>query len=479
MRRFCFGRILLLAIGLLLLMAGRAQAQAVNFYAIKNGRMYIQLSKPITEAALDSFIVQYDLADLDLKSFLKTNNPDSLSHLGWKVEINNEMGLVLSKVLEPFKGLDRPDEKFYFKSKHDPLFPAVNNGITYGVNSFRNKQLFWVRDSSVRFFLRNNQQAKRVMLAGSFNNWVPDQLSMQKTDSGWIYDVKLGPGKYWYKFIVDGNWIVDRDNLLSENDGRGNINSVFFRPNWTFTLPGFTEARKVFLAGSFNDWKHDALLMQKTSTGWQLPLYLAEGTHTYKFVVDGKWQADPGNAEKVPDGAGGFNSVVRRGKPHLFLLKGYGDAREVMLVGSFNQWRDYEWKMKKTAAGWELPYALGPGDYEYKFKVDGKFIADPANPLTSSTSGSSYLIFNPNYIFQLKGFANAKEVFLAGDFNRWDPRAYPMKREGDAWVFPVHLIVGKHLYKFIVDGKWTTDPGNKLWEQNEFGTGNSVLWIEK
>jgi hypothetical protein len=29
-----------------------------------------------------------------------------------------------------------------------------------------------------------------------------------------------------------------------------------------------------------------------------------------------------------------------------------------------------------------------------------------------------------------------------------------------------------------VDGKWMIDPANDLWEDNEFGTGNSVLWIE-
>jgi hypothetical protein len=29
----------------------------------------------------------------------------------------------------------------------------------------------------------------------------------------------------------------------------------------------------------------------------------------------------------------------------------------------------------------------------------------------------------------------------------------------------------------IVDKEWKLDPGNELWEENEYGTGNSVLWI--
>lgn len=94
-------------------------------------------------------------------------------------------------------------------------------------------------------------------------------------------------------------------------------------------------------------------------------------------------------------------------------------------------------------------------------------------------TGNAYFIIQPNYTFRLKGFNNAKNVFLAGDFNDWSPDTFLMKREGDEWVFTVHLSPGKHVYKFVVDGKWILDPGNKLWEQNEHDTGNSVLWIEK
>ena len=57
---------------------------------------------------------------------------------------------------------------------------------------------------------------------------------MRKADDGWIADVKLAPGKYWYKFIIDGNWDIDRDNKLVENDGKGNDNSVYYKPNYVF-----------------------------------------------------------------------------------------------------------------------------------------------------------------------------------------------------------------------------------------------------
>jgi hypothetical protein len=54
---------------------------------------------------------------------------------------------------------------------------------------------------------------------------------------------------------------------------------------------------------------------------------------------------------------------------------------------------------------------------------------------------------------------------------------YSMKKVNDGWMVELFLPVGKCLYKFIVDGQWIIDPGNKLWEQNEFGTGNSLLWV--
>lgn len=447
---------------------------------VREGKMFIELNKQIRPSLLDSFILQYELGDLYLKEFIRNHSADSLIKQGWKIEVDNRQFLILSKPFIAAYNINNNVDKILFTEKPGSLgarFPAVNNGIVFGVNRFRNKSPFDWQDSIICFYLRNNTKAERVMLAGSFNNWDPDAQPMKKTDSGWIAYVKLGPGKYWYKFIVDGRWTIDNDNLLRENDGLGNVNSVYFRPNIVFALSGFQNEKKVFLTGSFNNWKPGDLLMARTAGGWELPLYLSEGTHTYKFITDGRWIADENNPERLPDGHGSFNSVIRLGKPYLFTLQGFDKARQVVLSGSFNSWREDELFMKRTATGWELPYIIGPGNYEYKFLVDGKWIADPANPLTGS-NGNSFLSIRPNYIFRLKGAASAGSVFLAGDFNNWKPDQLAMKREGEEWIFPIHLFAGKVRYKFIVDGKWIIDPNNKQWEQNEYHTGNSVIWIE-
>ncbi|MBV9962793.1 MAG: hypothetical protein JO072_11140 [Parafilimonas sp.] len=475
-------------IGLLFLMmmqARLAAQQQAGSYSIRNGKMFITIKKHSTASDIEKFIRQYNLTDLPLKEFIKTGISDSLKKLGWTINKNDKESFTISKSMTAFNDINDPAHKIVFSEKHPTfaeMFPSVNNGLAYGYNRFRNKPSFAVNNSTVTFFLRGYTNAHRVILAGSFNDWSVTKQPMTKTENGWIINVQLSAGKYWYKFIVDGNWMDDEDNMLKENDGLGNINSVYFKPNVIFKLGGFADAKKVFVAGSFNNWNKKELAMMKTSKGWELPVYLAEGTHTYKFVVDGQWHAEDKKVAQLPDGEGGYNSVMEIGKPHIFKLTGYTNAKQVVLSGSFNGWRTNELYMAKTANGWQLPYVIGAGNYEYKFLVDGHWITDPANPLIVNNENgirNSYLIIDANYTFRLKGYGKAGSVFLAGDFNNWSPQTLRMIKDGDDWIFSVHLSAGKHQYKFIVDGEWIIDPANKLWEQNEYGTGNSIIWIDK
>ncbi len=72
--------------------------------------------------------------------------------------------------------------------------------------------------------------------------------------------------------------------------------------------------------------------------------------------------------------------------------------------------------------------------------------------------------------------AEAKEVFLTGDFNHWSPEKHPMKRdENGMWNKVVMLPSGNYEYKFLVDGQWREDPQNGHLCPNCFGTYNSVM----
>ena len=73
-------------------------------------------------------------------------------------------------------------------------------------------------------------------------------------------------------------------------------------------------AQSVFIAGSLNGWNTTSDPLQKDENGiWKIVIDLPEGSHTYKFIVDGNWLFDQENPEVEDDGYGGSNSVVEVG----------------------------------------------------------------------------------------------------------------------------------------------------------------------
>lgn len=76
------------------------------------------------------------------------------------------------------------------------------------------------------FRLKGYPNARVVALAGSFNEFNQSQLLFGKEGDEWVVRVDLAPGKYTYKFIIDGDWILDPDNPNTEDDERGFTNSV-------------------------------------------------------------------------------------------------------------------------------------------------------------------------------------------------------------------------------------------------------------
>jgi 1,4-alpha-glucan branching enzyme len=69
--------------------------------------------------------------------------------------------------------------------------------------------------------------AAEVFLAGEFNDWSPTAQPMKKDNDGiWKTTIKLAPGKYLYKFVVDGTWMEDPKNPDTEPDPYGGSNSV-------------------------------------------------------------------------------------------------------------------------------------------------------------------------------------------------------------------------------------------------------------
>ncbi|MDQ3289686.1 MAG: serine hydrolase, partial [Bacteroidota bacterium] len=72
---------------------------------------------------------------------------------------------------------------------------------------------------NAEFKLKGYPNAKLITLAGSFNNWNAYHNFFIKHGNEWICRLDLVPGKYQYKIVVDGNWILDPENkeIVKEN----------------------------------------------------------------------------------------------------------------------------------------------------------------------------------------------------------------------------------------------------------------------
>ena len=71
------------------------------------------------------------------------------------------------------------------------------------------------------------------------------------------------------------------------------------------------------------------------------------------------------------------------------------------------------------------------------------------------------------------------EVYVAGTFNNWDPRQYPMLDNPDSGHYKTTLVLppGRHEYKFVVNGEWRVDSNCPEWEPNDQGSRNSVIAV--
>ncbi|MDP3017097.1 MAG: isoamylase early set domain-containing protein [Deltaproteobacteria bacterium] len=73
----------------------------------------------------------------------------------------------------------------------------------------------------------------------------------------------------------------------------------------------------------------------------------------------------------------------------------------------------------------------------------------------------------------------AESVSIAGDFNDWNPKSHPMKRDKKgAWKASLNLAPGTYQYRFFVDGEWQSDSSCTDCVENPFGTLNCVKKVE-
>lgn len=293
-------------------------------------------------------------------------------------------------------------------------------------------------ENEIKFKLEYNGE-DQVYVAGSFNDWQATATPMEREGDYWIKEMELEPGEYQYKFVIEGEkWITDPNNPQTADDGYGGENSVInvgegtpqrvekkSEPTQKKTDSGLVEFKleyngedQVYVAGSFNDWQATTNPMQREGDYWIKKMELEPGEYQYKFVIDGeKWITDPDNPQTTDDGYGGENSVIT--------------------VGRETKEKETE-KMEKAKIKESVKGTI-PVQFKYEPLTGGK-----------------------------------KEVYVAGDFNEWDPKATPLEEDKGIYKTTINLEPGKYQYKYVVDGKWVTDENADELVDDGYGGQNSV-----
>jgi len=103
-----------------------------------------------------------------------------------------------------------------------------------------------------------------------------------------------------------------------------------------------------------------------------------------------------------------------------------------------------------------------------EFRKEGKNMARKARKDTPKRRRIEFSIEMPE----------ANQVILMGDFNQWEPKTHPMRKDKNGvWRKIVMIFPGRYEYRFWVDGEWYNDPHNLMRCPNCFGSENNVIEV--
>lgn len=219
--------------------------------------------------------------------------------------------LILTPVISTAQNIER--------LSREAEYERLTNNNNYFVNSP------FITADSIIFFFKNN--ASKVLIGGDFNNWKPELLMRRTETNFWqyIWQERLPKGIYKYKLIVDDIWISDPNNTNYIIDDSGQAVSYFvlkedFIPSATYPLwlekdvylfkYENLNAGNVSLVGDFNNWNPYSTPMTNSGAGeFSASVRLKPGMHSYCFVVDDDWKADPNNLNQFSDRTGAIISI--------------------------------------------------------------------------------------------------------------------------------------------------------------------------
>lgn len=303
---------------LFLVLTGYSQDSEITGYKIEGDEVVFTFDKRQYNKIKSFDGYERDFQDLDIDEVALSGEFNDWSKKGWSMQKVDENIFELRKKLDDFKDKFTWEFKFVVNNFYwvEPSGRNLNSvdttnwGFNLGVYNLKMFTAHPDENGNLSFRLDGYENAKRIVLSGTFNLWDERSFEMHKIDKGWELTLKVPPDSYEYKFIVDGNWIHDPSNSEKIENEHGSYNSIIsIKSKETFFLKGYLHAEKVILAGTFNDWSEDEIEMEKTRDGWKHTETLSGGKHHYKFIVDGEWLVDPENPIMEYDYHGYINSV--------------------------------------------------------------------------------------------------------------------------------------------------------------------------
>ena len=78
----------------------------------------------------------------------------------------------------------------------------------------------------VVLFTVHADKGKAVYIAGEFNKWNPTAKKLAFKAGVYSAKLRLAPGSYQYKFVIDGTWCADPENANAVPNDQGTYNSV-------------------------------------------------------------------------------------------------------------------------------------------------------------------------------------------------------------------------------------------------------------
>lgn len=151
-----------------------------------------------------------------------------------RLKMGEEKGIDLTNYLEEFNSCTvEPIQGYDLFLRNDSLV-IINNHEKSGYRlinlNCQNEQndIMVLNEHSefAEFEYADKHHAEKVYLMGNFNDWNRSSLPLEKNFGIWKISQSLTPGKYEYKFVVDGREILDPQNQDSIANGLGGWNSI-------------------------------------------------------------------------------------------------------------------------------------------------------------------------------------------------------------------------------------------------------------